>query len=60
MTAPPVARHTANPMVQMRLFHYPAQPTDAGAPAEDGAGAAPHTDFGMITLLSGPARPRGG
>ncbi len=38
-----------NPMVQMRLFHYPPQPpvTDANA-----FGVAPHTDYGMITLLS--------
>lgn len=38
-----------NPMVQMRLFHYPPQPpvTD-----ETAFGVAPHTDYGMITLLS--------
>jgi isopenicillin N synthase-like dioxygenase len=37
------------PMVQMRLFHYPPQP-----PIDDGRafGVAPHTDYGMITLLS--------
>jgi len=37
------------PMVQMRLFHYPPQPpvTDANA-----FGVAPHSDYGMITLLS--------
>jgi isopenicillin N synthase-like dioxygenase len=36
------------PMVQMRLFHYPPQPpvTDDKA-----FGVAPHTDYGMITLL---------
>jgi isopenicillin N synthase-like dioxygenase len=39
----------ANPMVQMRLFHYPPQPpiTDDRA-----FGVAPHTDYGMITMLS--------
>jgi isopenicillin N synthase-like dioxygenase len=37
------------PMVQMRLFHYPPQPpvTDDRA-----FGVAPHSDYGMITLLS--------
>jgi len=37
------------PMVQMRLFHYPPQPpiTDDKA-----FGVAPHSDYGMITLLS--------
>jgi isopenicillin N synthase-like dioxygenase len=37
------------PMVQMRLFHYPPQP-----PVTDDRtfGVAPHTDYGMITLLS--------
>jgi len=36
------------PMVQMRLFHYPQH-----TPASDerAFGAAPHTDYGMITLL---------
>jgi isopenicillin N synthase-like dioxygenase len=35
------------PMVQMRLFHYPPQPpvTDAQF------GVAPHTDYGLVTLL---------
>jgi isopenicillin N synthase-like dioxygenase len=37
------------PMVQMRLFHYPPQlpVTD-----EKAFGVAPHSDYGMITLLS--------
>jgi isopenicillin N synthase-like dioxygenase len=36
------------PMVQMRLFHYPPQPPIS----EDKAfGVAPHTDYGMITML---------
>jgi isopenicillin N synthase-like dioxygenase len=36
------------PMVQMRLFHYPPQ-----APLSDDKafGVAPHTDYGMITML---------
>lgn len=35
------------PMVQMRLFHYPPQP-----PTSDALfGVAPHTDYGLITLL---------
>jgi isopenicillin N synthase-like dioxygenase len=44
-------RHTDNPMVQMRLFHYPPEPPPEFQ-EEPGAGAAPHTDFGMITLLA--------
>ena len=37
------------PMVQSRLFHYPPQPpvTD-----EKAFGVAPHSDYGMITLLT--------
>lgn len=38
-----------NPMVQMRLFHYPPHP--AMSP-ENAFGVAPHTDYGMITLLA--------
>jgi isopenicillin N synthase-like dioxygenase len=37
------------PMVQMRLFHYPPQ---AAMTDEQAFGVAPHTDYGMITLLS--------
>lgn len=36
------------PMVQMRLFHYPPQAPVGGDKA---FGVAPHTDYGMITLL---------
>lgn len=43
-------QYCKTPMVQMRLFHYPPQTT---IPDEDtGFGVAPHTDYGMITLLS--------
>jgi isopenicillin N synthase-like dioxygenase len=40
-------RYNRKPMVQMRMFHYPPQKTSDAA-----LGAAPHTDFGMITLLA--------
>ncbi len=43
-------QYCKTPMVQARLFHYPPQET---TPSEDaGFGVAPHTDYGMITLLS--------
>jgi isopenicillin N synthase-like dioxygenase len=43
-------RYCRKPMVQTRLFHYPPAPVDA---IEAGAfGVAPHTDYGMITLLT--------
>jgi isopenicillin N synthase-like dioxygenase len=42
-------QYTRKPMVQMRLFHYPPQPATS---SETELGAAPHTDFGMITLLA--------
>lgn len=38
-----------NPMVQMRLFHYPPQPP---VPVDSQFGVAPHSDYGMITLLA--------
>jgi isopenicillin N synthase-like dioxygenase len=37
-----------HPLVRMRLLHYPPQPADAG---DDQFGAAPHTDWGCMTLL---------
>jgi isopenicillin N synthase-like dioxygenase len=37
------------PMVQTRLFHYPPQPPDGD---EKQLGVAPHTDYGMITILA--------
>jgi len=40
-------QHAKKPMVQMRMFHYPPQ-----APTDTSQGAAPHTDFGFITLLA--------
>ncbi len=41
-------RWCQKPMVQTRLFHYPPSP-----PGDDPAlGVAPHTDYGMITLLT--------
>ncbi len=41
-------QYCTKPMVQMRLFHYPPQ-----TPVSDDKafGVAPHTDYGMITLL---------
>ena len=36
------------PMVQSRLFHYPPQIPDV----EKALGVAPHTDYGMITILT--------
>jgi isopenicillin N synthase-like dioxygenase len=35
------------PMVQSRFFHYPSQPA-----VEEAHGVAPHTDYGMITILA--------
>ena len=42
-------QYTRKPMLQMRLFHYPPQAPDS---SPDAHGAAPHTDFGMITILA--------
>jgi len=36
------------PMVQSRLFHYPPQAVDN----DRALGVAPHTDYGMITILT--------
>jgi len=36
------------PMAQSRLFHYPPQPPDV----ERALGVAPHTDYGMVTILA--------
>lgn len=37
-----------HPLVRARLIHYPPQPADVG---EGQFGAAPHTDWGCITVL---------
>ena len=54
MPADHFAQWCANPMVQMRLFHYPPQEPPQQPAGGDAAafGVAPHTDYGMITLLS--------
>jgi isopenicillin N synthase-like dioxygenase len=41
-------QYCAKPMVQTRLFHYPPAPPQD----ENAYGVAPHTDYGMITLLT--------
>jgi isopenicillin N synthase-like dioxygenase len=40
-------QYAKKPVVQMRLFHYPPQPATT-----ESLGAAPHTDYGMITILA--------
>jgi isopenicillin N synthase-like dioxygenase len=40
--------YTKKPMVQTRLFHYSPQ----AVPDEKQLGVAPHTDYGMVTLLT--------
>ncbi len=41
-------QYLKKPMVQTRLFHYPPQPVARDAEF----GVAPHSDYGMITLLT--------
>jgi len=42
-------RYFARPTTFLRLLRYPPHPTEAGG---DQFGSAPHTDYGMITLLA--------
>ena len=42
-------QYMKKPMVQSRLFHYPPQPPVA---RDAEFGVAPHSDYGMITLLT--------
>ena len=42
-------RHRDQPLSRGSLQHYPPHPPDAGA---DRFGVAPHTDFGMLTVLA--------
>jgi isopenicillin N synthase-like dioxygenase len=41
-------QYCKKPMVQSRLFHYPPQTVDA----TKALGVAPHSDYGMVTLLT--------
>lgn len=56
-------RYFARPTTFLRLLHYPPHPADA---PEDQFGSAPHTDYGIVTLLAQDdsggleVRPRGG
>jgi len=54
--------HFAHPTTFLRMLHYPPQPADE----REQIGSAPHTDYGIITLLAQDdsgglqVRPRGG
>jgi isopenicillin N synthase-like dioxygenase len=43
---------TKKPMVQTRLFHYPPQPPQGEVSDSKQLGVAPHSDYGMMTLLT--------
>ncbi len=42
-------RHFAKPTTFLRLLHYPPHPVDV---PDDQFGSAPHTDYGIVTLLA--------
>jgi len=56
-------RYFERPTTFLRLLHYPPQPVEA---SDDQFGSAPHTDYGIITLVAQDdsgglqVRPRGG
>ena len=56
-------RYFERPTTFLRLLHYPPQPPDA---SDEQFGSAPHTDYGIITLVAQDdsgglqVRPRGG
>ena len=41
--------HFARPTTFLRMLHYPPQPPDS---PDDSFGSAPHTDYGLITVLA--------
>jgi isopenicillin N synthase-like dioxygenase len=43
--------YTAEPTVLFRIFHYPAQPSDADG-RDESWGVGEHTDYGLLTLLA--------
>lgn len=45
-----LARHTADPLVLLRLFNYPAVPAHS-ADVDAPWGVGEHTDYGLLTLL---------
>jgi isopenicillin N synthase-like dioxygenase len=49
LPADALAPHFARPTTFLRLLHYPPQPPDS---PEDSFGSAPHTDYGLLTVLA--------